>query len=498
MRCLAALILALSLLLPPDLALAHGLGQTYDLPVPFWLYFFGAAAAVLVSFVQVGVFVGEGDAALGYPRFNVLRIGPLRVLLSARLFLGGLRLLSVALFSLVVLSGLFGNQDPNDNFAPMFVWITWWVGMSFFVAFIGNIWPLVNPWKILFEWADTFSRWLGAQRGLELAKTYQVMGVWPALAFYAAFVWVELVFWGRAEPYNIAILALCYSGVTWAGMVIFGKETWLQRGEAFSVFFGLLGRFAPTEVRVTDLRLCEDSSSRCRTVEGECVNCYECFAKAPPEDRELNLRLPSIGLARPEPVPSGSVLFVIFVLAGVAYDGLQETQVWFDLVGRGTLAQTSGLLVLPLLFLAAYLGFVKLSQLLGGGAGSLGRFAAAYVYSLVPIAVAYQVAHYFSYLLIQGQAIIALASDPFGRGWDLFGAAGRRINPNIIGADTIWYTQVALIVVGHVIAVYLAHLLALRLLENRRRALLSQLPMLVLMISYTVFSLWILSQPTAG
>ncbi|MGH3146959.1 MAG: hypothetical protein ACRDTR_14285 [Rubrobacter sp.] len=498
MRRLAVLPLALSLLVLPDRALAHGLGQTYDLPVPFWLYFFGAAAAVLVSFVQVGVFVGEGDAVLGYPRFDLLRLGPLRALLGARLFLGGVRLVSVALLALVILSGLFGNQDPLDNFAPTFVWIVWWVGMGFFVAFVGNVWPLVNPWKILFEWADALSRRLGAERGLELAKTYPVWGVWPALALYAVFIWVELVYEGRAEPHNLAVLALCYSGVTWAGMVIFGKETWLRRGEAFSVFFGLLGRFAPTEARVTDPGLCDGCSGCCPTVGGECVNCYECFAKASPEDRELDLRLPSVGLARPEPVPPGGVIFVILVLAGVAYDGLQETPPWLELVRLTPLTQTSGLISLPLVFFVLYLGFVKLSQVMGGGVGGLRLFAAAYVYSLVPIAVVYQVAHYFSYLLVQGQAIIALASDPFGWGWDLFGTAGYGVNPDVIGADTVWYAQVALIVAGHVVAVYLAHLVALRLLEDRRKALLSQIPMLALMIFYTVFSLWILSQPSAG
>lgn len=150
MRRLAVLALALFLLWPHSLALAHGLGQTYDLPVPFWLYFF-AAAAVLISFVQVGLFVGEGDATHRYPRFDLLRVNPLRALLTARPFLAGLRLLSVALFLLAILTGLFGRQIATENFAPTFVWIIWWVGFSFFVAFVGNIWPLVNPWKILFE-----------------------------------------------------------------------------------------------------------------------------------------------------------------------------------------------------------------------------------------------------------------------------------------------------------------------------------------------------------
>ena len=125
----------------------------------------------------------------------------------------------------------------------------------------------------------------------------------------------------------------------------------------------------------------------------------------------------------------------------------------------------------------------------------LGLLAGAYVFSPVPIAIAYQVAHYYTYLLIQGQAIIALLSDPFGWGWDLFGTADYRINVNIIGADTVWYSQIALIVAGHVVALYLAHVAALRLMRDPKLAMRSQYPMLALMILYTVFSLWLLSQP---
>jgi hypothetical protein len=227
------------------------------------------------------------------------------------------------------------------------------------------------------------------------------------------------------------------------------------------------------------------------------VNCYECFARAAPEDRELNLRPWAVGLARPDPMPPGGVFFVILVLAGVAFDGLMETPLWNELRRATSMPQTLGLVLLPLVFLAAYLGFVKLSQLFGGGKGQLrlASLAAAYVYSLVPIAIAYQVAHYYTLLLVQGQEIVRHISDPFGWGWNLFGTAGYEVNPGLVGAAFVWYSQVALIVVGHVVAVYVAHLVALRMFGDRRKALRSQLPMLALMVLYTISSLWILSQP---
>ena len=300
MRRSVVLVLAVLLLLGvalPGQALAHGLGQSQNLPLPFWLYLFAAAAVVLVSFVQIGLIVNEWHALARYPRIDLLRIDSLRAVLSSRSLLFGVRLLSVTLFLLVILSGLLGRQAPSINFAPTFIWIVWWVGLSFFTAFIGNIWALVNPWKILFEWAEGLARQLGvAEKGLDLGAPYLVgWGVWPALVLYACFVWVENDFEGSAIPMYIALLAILYSIFTWSSMVLFGKETWLQKGGAFSVYFSILAKFAPTVVRVIGPKACQDCDvcqAGGQASEGGCVNCYECFAQAAPEDRQLNLRPP--------------------------------------------------------------------------------------------------------------------------------------------------------------------------------------------------------------
>jgi hypothetical protein len=496
-RRLTILVLTLLLLAPPSEAFAHGIGVSQDLPVPTWLYLFGASAVVLVSFAAIALFgdLFAGRSPRKYRRANLLKNETLRVVLTNGPFLLGLRLLSVGLFLLVLLSGLFGRQDPSSNFVPTFVWIIWWVGFSFFVAFVGNLWPLVNPWKILFDWAEALVCRLRAGKGLELSKPYPAsLGIWPALVLYAGFAWTEIVFEGSGTPLYIALFALLYSVLTWTGMIVFGRGVWLRNSEVFSVFFGLLARSAPTEVRATDPKLCKDCDA-CRGVEERCVNCFECFAEAPPENRELNMRFPSVGLRSAERATSDRLFFVIFVLASVTYDGLATTPPGVALVGSTAAPRTLGLFALPLLFLVVYLVFVKLSQHFGGIYVPFGPLAASYVYSLVPIAIAYQVAHYFTLLLIQGQEIIVLLSDPFGWGWNLFGTARYEINAGVIGADTVWQVQIALIVVGHVVAIYLAHMVALRLVMDPKRAMRSQYPMLVLMIFYTCFSLWILSQP---
>jgi hypothetical protein len=498
MRRVAAVILASSLLVAGPLfvrpALAHGFGQSYDLPLPLWLYLYGAGAAVLVSFGPISLFAGGAKVEpYDYPRFDLFRITPLRVVLTSEVVLFGLRLLSVLLFVLVIVAGFVGRQSESYNFAPTFVWIVWWVGFSFFTAFVGDLWPLLNPWKIIFEWAEALAGRVGLR--LEVREPYpEAWGVWPAMTLYAAFVWIELVFYGASLPLSISLLVIAYSVLSWSGMAHFGKDTWLRGGEAFSVYFGILGRFAPTEVRVKSTQPYRDCDT-CAEKTRDCVGCYECFARARPEERELDLRPPALGLARPERPPAGATVFVILMLAGVAYDGLLATPLWLEVVRLTSMTQTMGLFLLPLIFLAVYLGFVKLSQVAGGGRVPLRRLAPAYVYTLVPIAIAYQVSHYYTYLLIQGQAIIYHLSDPFGWGWDLFGTAGYEIRVGVVSAAFVWYSQVVLIVTGHVLAVYLAHVVSLRFFGSPQLALRSQLPLLALMILYTIFSLWILSQP---
>ncbi len=159
------------------------------------------------------------------------------------------------------------------------------------------------------------------------------------------------------------------------------------------------------------------------------------------------------------------------------------------------LVKSAGLLLAVALFVAVFLLFAALIDACSGKRLGLRANAGAYVLTLVPIAIGYHVAHYLSYLLVAGQLIIPLASDPFGRGWDLFGTAGYSIDIAIIDTRFVWYCAVSSIVLGHVIAVYLAHATALRMFGDRARAARSQVPMLVLMVGYTMTSLWILSQP---
>jgi hypothetical protein len=487
--------------LQPGEALAHGFGQRYDLPVPLWLWAAAAAAAVALSFVIIGLFVKASPGVRGYWRLNLLRFPLGRVLASSRVRLAA-RLVSVGLLALVLAAGLAGNQSPTRNITPTFIWVAWWVGFAYLSALLGNLWALINPWAALFGWGEAL---LGSRR---VTRRYPARsGIWPAVGLFLAFAWIELIYTGRSIPAQLGHLIVAYSVLTWTGMALFGRATWLRHGDPFQTAFGVLARFAPTEIRVLDREACRRCELSCGGRDGTCLDCGSCFERAAPARREWNVRPFAAGLLNTADVSPSMVVFVLVLLSTVTFDGFTATPAWANLEGalyavlaplgeaRLTVIGTLGLLTFPLLFVLVYLGFARWMAWMGEGQLTTGTVARLFVLSLVPIAIAYHLAHYFTYLLIQGQLLIRLASDPFGLGWDLLGTARYRPDIGIVGARAVWYTAVVAIVLGHVIAVYVAHVVALREFRDRRAALRSQLPMLVLMVGYTVVSLWIIAQP---
>ncbi len=455
----ASTLLAAPILLAAP-ARAHGFGQRYDLPLPLSLYLFGAAAAIILTFVVVGLFARHRAAASGYPRFE-LPIGRLGRWLDALL-----KLVAVLLLVLTIIAGFAGSQDPYRNIAPTLVWIIWWVGLATLSAFIGDLWAVANPWRTLFDAADRLCRRVAGgslARGLPYPAR---LGVWPAVILLFAVAWTELVFPSPAVPRNIAWLGILYSLVTWSGMALFGSAAWTRHGDVFAQFFGLFARFAPTEAARGGLAL----------------------------------RPFGAGLLTAEAASPSLVAFILLALASVLFDGLLTTPEWLRIeqalsaVAPPLLIKTIGLAAFWASFLLTYLEVCFLMSRAAADS-SVPVLAGEFAFTLVPIAIAYHLAHYLTYLLTQGQYIIPLASDPFGYGWDLFGTAGYRVDIAVVGARFAWYAAVIAIVTGHIAAVYLADLRARQLFPTRRAALRSQLPLTALMVLYTVTSLSILAEP---
>ena len=464
------LFTAVSIVLPAlgSEASAHALAQRYDLPLPLGYFLAAAGAAVAVSFVIVALF-GRHDIEPARPIDHAILRGTIPTPIVALL-----QVLSVGALALIVSAGLFGDQRTFKNIAPVAVWVIWWVGFSILSAFVGNIWALINPWSTVFGFAEALARpW--AKLSLRLPYP-RWLGAWPACGLLLLFAWIELVAPGRDVPRNIAAAILIYTGLTWAGFVVFGRDAWLKNGEVFSVVFGFIGRFAPLEFT-------HDGHWR------------------------VGLRSFAAGLLTREPLEPSMTAFVLLMLGTVTIDGLMETPPWAALVewflaGRGGVdanpaaygaLQTALLVAGPLFLAVLYLAVVAMMARIARS--NIPGLGGMFVLSLVPIAIAYHLAHYFSMLMVAGQFIIPLASDPFGYGWDLFGTMLYRVDIGVVDAKFIWYLSVVAIVTGHIVAVWVGHVTACSVFRDVCIARRSQYPMLVLMVAYTTLSLWILAQP---
>ena len=393
----------------------------------------------------------------------------------SRIVLGPVRIafqvLSVALFLLVWAAALLGDTDPFRNLAPTWVYVVFWLGLPLLSVLFGNVWRALSPWRAL---ADAFV-WLFERGGREarpLAEYPERLGRYPAAVALFAFVALELAYADPASPRALAFAIALYTYVVLFGMAAFGRDTWERHGEGFAVLFGLFARIGPL------------------------------FAR----DGRVRLRWPLTGLAGADRVP-GTLVFVAVMLGSVLFDGYSRTTTWQDLAARVegpfivdqplvgellvTLVSLGGLLAGVLLVAAAYAAACTAARWAVNAPRSL---LGDFLLSLVPIAFVYIVAHYFSLFVIQGQFAVPLLSDPLGRGWDLFGTADVVPNLAAVSPTTTWYVQVGALVAGHVAGLAIAHDRAVTIFPDRRIALRSQLPLLALMVLYTVGGLWVLSR----
>ena len=477
---------------------AHGFGQRFDLPLPLSLWVAGAAASIVLTFVLMAVFVRDEQPTFASRRLRLLQFRPVRWIANGTM-VSAIRVIAALLFLLTLCTGFFGSTNPYSNLITTMVWVIWWVGVAFVCALVGDLWLLINPWRTIFASAERAFAAMTRGRRLSLGVKYPSwLGSWPAVLVFLAFAWAELIWPDKSAPRSLAGVLAAYTVFTWLGMFVFDSDTWLGQAEAFTVAFGVLARFAPVE-----------------------------FVPASAQRRsELNLRFFGAGLATAPPPNWSFVVFIILMLATVTFDGFQETPLMRSL----ETATQSSHAIASLLFDVSELGFdesriVHTVTLIAFAAAFVAVFwtvawlslrwpsnarcktdmrspmtasvvARWFVLTLVPIAVAYHLSHYFSLLLTAGQFIIPLASDPFGWGWNLLGTAGYKVNLAVVSPYVFWYSAVVMIVLGHVIAVFLAHGVAVRV--YRRQAFLREVPMVVLMVAYTSLSLWILAQPIVG
>jgi hypothetical protein len=443
------------------LLLAHAAPINYKFPLPIWLYVVAGGAAVLLSAPAATFAVTEGDVVerRGADVYRYVRwLGPVLTAVGA----------AVVLLALV--GGLFSTTDESQEFfenpVTVLTWVDFWVGLGIVSWLVGNVWERVSPLNAACRWLDR----LLARGGVQSLRYPAGLGQWPAVALLLLWSWMELI-WGPAkEPRPLAAILLAYMLATLVGCALYGAETWLGNVEVFSVFARTLSRFSPLELRPFS---------------------PEQWAAAPPEERHARLRPYGAGLRTDPALPAGGAPFVLAALATVVFDGWSQTdrfgsfQQWFwerwsFLAHHVDVLQTLSMIAVVAIFVVAYLAVAR---------GSAQALAA----TLIPIAAVYFTAHYFAYLLIAGENTPAVIVDPFGHSWNPLGWGEYNLWKGIAPAGVVWWIQVILIVFGHVVAVFAAHRLALRV-TTRGRALAAQFPLVVLMVGYTVAGLWVLAQ----
>lgn len=457
--------LAFGLFAPQGL-FAHGIGQRIDLPIPLDIYLGAAAVVLVLSFVLIGVLGKRARTYETSPRFNVYSWGWLRSICESNYFIVFLKTLSVVFLGILLYAGFWGDQTPTDNILPVFVWVGFTVALTYIVAFVGNIWLILNPWKALHELLDPKERF---SKHVSWPRTF---GVWPAFALFVVFRFLENIYVEATNPQILATLVSVYSIITLLGAFLFGREQWFKNGDPFSVFYRFLSTFA--------------------------VFSYETYK----DTKALVARPPAFGLLKKEPVSFSEMMFVLLMLATVSFDGISSTAfaasiLTFLLDSGITLVFAKTILMFGVfaVFVLIYLLFTVLIRNYAQSQKSVLALAKQFVLSLLPIAIVYEVAHFALLLLTEGQRISIRLSDPFGYGWDLFGTASQTVNYGFVNFKLLWNVEIALIMLGHIASIYIAHMVALNIFNDVRTARRSQIPMLILMIGYTVLGLWILAQP---
>ena len=436
---LVGVALATSAVLPATV-LGHALNPTYTSRLPLAVYLAGAAMTVALSFL----FVLARDVRATPPSTTEPgRLPPtaLRV---------GLRAVGLLGWAWIVAQGIIGGASAG-SVAPLFLWVYGWVGVALVSAAIGPAWHFLDPFSGLYDLGAWALRRLGV--GAWSPADYpDRLGRWPAIIAFAGFVWLELVDAGGG-PSTLFIVLVGYTAFTLAMMAQFGRDTWRANGESFSVWFRLLGRLAP--YGLVD------------------------------EDGRVRRRPFLSGLLGGGWRTSDAVLIALGV-GSILFDGLSQTQAWFDLFGAPGIPGESLLLIgwLGLLVAAALL----LTRVVGVPATGAG---------LLPIAVGYLIAHYLTYLLIDGQNILIAISDPFQRGWDLFGTAFHNSSGAWLPPGLVWTVQLAAVVGGHMLGAWAGHVNAAahtRAGPESTRVRRREIPLAVVMVALTTLTLWSLGQ----
>ena len=435
---------------------AHGIGGAKDLPIPAEYAIAGAGAALAVSFIVLAL-------AWRTPRFDAAHKGRpapawLASLVDSTAFAMVLRVLGLAFFAYVVWAAVAGpDLLVNPTFGVVYVLL--WVGIVPMSLLFGPFYKAVSPVRTIHL---VFTRLTGGDPDVGLVTLPRRVGYWPAALGLLAFVWLELVYPGSTYLSPVRLWFAAYIAITIIGAAIFGSR-WLERADPFEVYSTLVGHLSVFGRTGSD------------------------------GDGPLVIRSPLGNLDGVKAEP-GLVGVVSVLFGSTAFDSFKDSNQWLKF--SQTVAMSSTWLdFIALLVFCTVVGvtFAAATMATGVEPGVSRRsLPNLFAHSVVPIVVGYIVAHYLSYFVEVGQQTVVQLSDPLGKGWNLLGTADWKVNYWISTHPTFLATlKVLSVVTGHVLGVIAAHDRAIKLLP-RRHQLTGQLPLLFVMVFYTVTGLYLL------
>lgn len=453
----------------PTFSYGHGLNVRYELPIPLYLYLIASAFIIFITLIFSKFFIN-----------NFLKA---ETIISERHLYKNkwIGKIFFIILLLLILIGFYGDQGPLNNLINVLIWVWFWVGFAYISILSGKFWPNINPWFAVYSIVISYLYNYKFIKNIKRNSLFEISIL--SIILLVIFLWFAIIFPGREVPKNLSLFIILYSLITFLGMLVYGRNRWFRYGEIFSIYFGMLGR----------------------------IGIFQPYNKF----RNNNIRLPFSGIA----MGKGSIftaIFIIISVSSISFDGILETQLWYDLKlylisvqilipifkflssilgDLEIILDTIGFILMPfVLCILLILSCSKIRKYSNTGL-NLKNIIIAFAPSLIPIAAAYHIAHYFSFLLIAGQLAFPLLSDPLNLGWNLFGTANYKVNPYIINAKIGWSLILSIVIIGHIASIIISQKIAYTLVVKKNNATKAHIPLSFFMILYTIFSLYVLSEP---
>ncbi len=434
--------------------------------LPTDIYISSGVLTVVLTILALIVLPASFTSTLFTPKL-LLHLKPVPGWTNRLINLLSLTTLTIVIFLLFI--GFTGTHDPLRNLLPLSVWTVFWIALVSLHGVLGNVWRYINPWcGIAGQWCGKFALPDSA-------------GCWPGLVCFLLFSSFTLADTAPEDPFRLATVVTGYLLFTLICCYLFGTNAWLARGECFSMVMQRMAAISPLGL-----------------FQGHVAAGFCGWKGLYPSTHLITV--------------SGAV-FTLALLAIGSFDGLNETFWWLQLIGINPLEfpgrsavifeTVAGLLISALLLIICFVFCVWTGSLaanrIAGTRVSLLTASTELSIAILPIALAYHIAHYLTAFMVNIQYTVAALTDPLQNGRDLLGLGRFYVTTGFFNTQssvrTIWLTQAASVVVGHVISILLAHRIALRLWPQPRAATVSQAPMAAFMVLYTLLGLWLLAAP---